>query len=727
MFLILHIFSTVYKPYVDKDENEVPGIVSFHFNRLHYIRCDYCCKYPHIVKQYVPKKSPAITTDQGTKFLSNVLKEHLDSKYHKECAKSHRISSAEVETAAAPMEIAISKANKSQIDNIGRLMIPVFLDGKRLNLPPHTWPSRQVAAEASYAYDSSNQSKSIIPENINLQYVNKPGHLELTTSIVQSYRETILRKINECVTISLRIDGSIDFTHVDKIYVMGKLINKDGSSELVFFGIGEQTERYATGLMAAVKEALKFAVEDPKIILRKVSSVVTDGTNMNIGEKNGLWALLEKEIKLAGSDIPLLKVWCAAHRSELAWKSVSKSVPEVSKILNVLSRMSSHFHSSPMRTRELQKIAKDKDLRLLMLPKIFEVRWSQFTFALLRSVLVSWQALIIYFQRNADDSECAGFLKYLIQLENLELIAVLADVLFAFSRLQKKFQSDQLTLISMKSHTDSMLTTLNSMQNHKIPGGCESKLAIQLVHDEDEDKKFFKSIELKFGSTTRRAAINVADVRTSILDALQHFLTERFEIDKNLLEKIIPFISFDKSVNVEEIHSLLAPDISLPNLYLQFNDFANSEHPIKDMNLNDQLLTLAKTVESRNAYAELITVFGRIRACTPHSSDVERLISANNRLKTKLRANMSIETENKYMFIHTNMPNLADWNPTLAAKIFLDEKNRRNRDTTPQSETTRRQVVFKGVFSEARTCNDNDDDEDDESDEGNDGRAIFDF
>ena len=71
----------------------------------------------------------------------------------------------------------------------------------------------------------------------------------------------------------------IEFTHVDKIYVMGKLINRDGSSELVFFSIGEQTERYAIDLVAAVKETLTFAVDNPKIILCKVSSVVTDGNN----------------------------------------------------------------------------------------------------------------------------------------------------------------------------------------------------------------------------------------------------------------------------------------------------------------------------------------------------------------------------------------------------------------------------------------------------------------
>lgn len=164
---------------------------------------------------------------------------------------------------------------------------------------------------------------------------------------------------------------------------------------------------------------------------------------MNSGDKSGLWVLIEKEIQSIGSEIPFTKVWCAAHRAELVWKDMAKSVPEVSKALSVLSKMSSYFHSSGLRTAELKKIATDRNMRLLMLPKIFEIRWSQFTFDLLRSVLVSWNALVIYFMQNGNDADCAGYLNYLTKLHTLQLVAFLADVLFAFSRFQKQLQSDQ--------------------------------------------------------------------------------------------------------------------------------------------------------------------------------------------------------------------------------------------------------------------------------------------
>lgn len=64
------------------------------------------------------------------------------------------------------------------------------------------------------------------------------------------------------------------------------------------------------------------------------------------------------------------------------------------------------------------------------------------------------------------------------------------------------------------------------------------------------------------------------------------------------------------------------------------------------------------------------------------------------------------------MFIHMNMPDLSQWNPIGAAKLFVEEKTSRHRDVTPVNETTRRQVYFKGVFPEAKMCADVDENDD---------------
>ena len=55
----------------------------------------------------------------------------------------------------------------------------------------------------------------------------------------------------------------------------------------------------------------------------------------------------------------------------------------------------------------------------------------------------------------------------------------------------------------------------------------------------------------------------------------------------------------------------------------------------------------------------------------PHSSDVERIISANNCPKYVHRNRMKIETENNQLFIHYNMPDLEHWNPRPAVLALL--------------------------------------------------------
>lgn len=119
----------------------------------------------------------------------------------------------------------------------------------------------------------------------------------------------------------------------------------------------------------------------------------------------------------------------------------------------------------------------------------------------------------------------------------------------------------------MKSHVNSILRTLDGMKNVELPRGFERNLDTQLTHEMNEDKVFLKSIELQTVCPSRRAVTCFVDVRKDILDALSKFLTQRFKIDEPLLEKITPFISFSQDSDIKEIHSLLAPDISLPDLY----------------------------------------------------------------------------------------------------------------------------------------------------------------
>lgn len=496
------------------------------------MRCQICAKYPHIVKQFNPRKPLQIASEKGTRAIAHTLNAHLKSQCHAACLQADRVSSLRIEERpSTSMEVSIGNVNRKSVSRVGKLMLQVYLDAKLLNLPAHSWPARHVAGEASSAYDAENQSRPTIADNINLQYVNPHGHHELMSSIVKSYHQEFVKKIDDAWAISLRVDGSVDFTQIDKIYVMAKIINLDGSSELLFIGVGKQTQRKAIGLKNAVMEASKAAINDPKQLLRTVSFLCTDGTNVNTDDRTSLWQLLDQEMITIDSGIPLLKIWCAAHRAELVWKDSSEKFSAVGKVLSVLSSIASYFNQSGLRRADL-----DNNLTVFRLPKIFEIRWTQFTFTLIRNVLFSWKTLVLYFEKNKEEAACGGFRQY---LENLELIVFLADVLFVFQRFQKNLQSDRLTLISMMSQNAAIKKSLEQMETTPLVGAFENKLAEKITIEAD-GKKYLKGIELLVQSCSlrRQHVESFPELRKNILVSIRTFLDERFDADEALLQLI---------------------------------------------------------------------------------------------------------------------------------------------------------------------------------------------
>ena len=120
--------------------------------------------------------------------------------------------------------------------------------------------------------------------------------------MINSHRKTLANTIKESFASYLRCDGSIDRTQVDKIFTMLKIIDKDAHEQLLFVGAKESEETGAAGCLNAFKDSCAETEAGMDFsILQEVSSIVIDGTNMNIGERGGLWALLEKLRLLATS------------------------------------------------------------------------------------------------------------------------------------------------------------------------------------------------------------------------------------------------------------------------------------------------------------------------------------------------------------------------------------------------------------------------------------------
>lgn len=557
--------------------------------------------------------------------------------------------------------------------------------------------------------------------------------------IATAEKNIIANKIENCISLSLRVDGSVDRTCLDKIYVIAKMVNKSGELESIFVGVGVQSERKASGLFSAMKEIINHNGENLfEMCIKKSTSFVTDGAGVNTGERNGLWAIIDEEAKRIGIPQKIVKIWCAAHRSDLVLKDLKEKVPSVDKMLDTLKNISSHFHVSAMRTSALEKVAKENKTELMQLPKYFEIRWAEFTYRLLNSILVSWNSLVIYFSQSNDAVE-KHFKEYLTNHQNLLFITFMADVIYCFKAFQQKIQADDTNIITLNKHINWFRNKVEIMNTSDLGEGwaCKLESAVIITTVEQEvdntltqvEVRTLKGIVLTGATESRNTRSNNSQnnnmrnsviLRRKVTKCILQFLNERFAVDEKLVETIGPFCKLDPNANVKEVLELIAPDANDFEVRMQFDELCQIPE-LRNVSLLKLLPRLAAS-KTEN-FSDIINVFARLVAATPHSADVERSISANNRLKTSGRASFDIESENKWLYIHFNLPVLENWDPRKTVVVWMNRKSRRNHELTIEASEngtrkTTSQVYFKGIFEKASKRKlDSEDDSDDQNEE----------
>lgn len=239
------------------DFNSYVGIIKKwkpHVGVGNRIRCEICFKYQDTVRMYgVSRRNAQITTAEGTGNRTDVLKAHLITPYHLACMKRHareqskdqRRENGDVDiggsSAHTTLERMVSALNAEKSDTISRFMMATYTDAKVLTSSAFSWPARIFTSEYARNYHindrSGNREKM---RKTNLQYMNPMAHSDFLECIVDVDRHVVSEKLASCLAMSLRADGSIDRTNIDKIYLLARIINVSGDMETLFLGIGEQ-------------------------------------------------------------------------------------------------------------------------------------------------------------------------------------------------------------------------------------------------------------------------------------------------------------------------------------------------------------------------------------------------------------------------------------------------------------------------------------------------------
>jgi hypothetical protein len=582
-------------------------------------------------------------------------------------------------------------------------MFTLYNDAKRGTLSAWSWPSREVASMRGNQFNISDDFTPLQAGEVGTNYLSPEMYRSFLSSNVQADLPRFRANMQESVALSLHVDGSVDRTQVDNIHIMGKVVSKQGLMNLAFLGFEEPECRGAQGYMKAVKEAtqISWAWET---VLNAMSSIVTDGASINTGEKGGLWSLLESQIKAQDQNKPLLKIWCAAHRAALAWENLTSSVVEAMNIVRSCASLSTFFHTSALRNRELRSKASELNLKLVQFPPLFEVRWTEFTHSLLSAILQSWQALVAYFQRererenkDTDRTTRQGFLKTLTSLDKLRLLCVMCDLAYLYKRFQKHMDGDNIVSFDIKLFASQFLQSVQNLKNRSLLGGLEEQLNERLVRKGDVFT--LHGVELTVDTPRRTSQCNkfVTDkrsfmaIRNEILETIENFVQQR--LDTGEFSALSPLEKFDSNVTDDQLkqrHAKICPEMALIDFATSYREAA-ADRRLAEKKCSG-CLTLLGAVPS---WRSLFVAVARVAAATPSSSDVERLISYYNLVKTRDRSSLDKSRMKDYLHVRFNMPCLSEFDPLPAVRHWLEAKDRRSKCTTVKSTA---QEWYRHVF-----------------------------
>ena len=124
-----------------------------------------------------------------------------------------------------------------------------------------------------------------------------------------------------------------------------------------------------------------------------------------------------------------------------------------------------------------------------------------------------------------------------------------------------------------------------------------------------------------------------------VVASLIEFITQRTEIDKELASILKPFVVLSPAADLTEVHRVICNDLDLEAFAQEYDNILQSED-IDQLRIK-KLPPLISILSNSEFFKTITTALSRILAAKPQSSDVERLISCSNILKSPGRSSMN--------------------------------------------------------------------------------------
>jgi len=227
---------------------------------------------------------------------------------------------------------------------------------------------------------------------------------DLLFTIAEADTRTFAERFKSIFALSLRVDGAVDKQRIDNKHAMTKYVTTGGELKTVYLGFSESDERGSAGLYSA-----GVSWQD---VFNKATSIVTDGESANTGQHYSLSTYLTDErCKGDTPALPLVKIWCAVHRSQLAYKDMATTVPEISHLLTDCKAVATFYNVSAVKMKGIKEEARQNNTTVYQFyfPSVKNIRFTKYSYTLLSNILKKYKSMMVHLNDLAS-AEATGLL-----------------------------------------------------------------------------------------------------------------------------------------------------------------------------------------------------------------------------------------------------------------------------------------------------------------------------
>ena len=390
---------------------------------------------------------------------TEMLKQHNDSKGHKDGAISARMAVQAKETGTVvDLQLAASAKQAEAQRQMNRAVLLkllrsiYFLTKSRI---PHTTTFEDII-ELQIANGDALLKQHVEQGPSNAQYTSKFSSVSLIEAIDTWIERRLMSSSKSSPFFSLLADECQDVSTQEELSLCCRWV-VDGHSEEHFMTILHIRSLDAETLASTIT----FYVESQGLNIKRLIGQGCDGAAPFSGKNTGVQRRMRT---LSGH---ALYIHCSCHRLQLASIQAADSVPQIKKFFGMLLSLWKLFYYSPQKAEKLKEVQSVLNLPELKVIKPSSTRWLSHE-RCIRAIRKELPAIILtlqeLYERNGD-AEAFGVQSILSSFEGVATVIILSEILNLVATFNCFMQWKATDFSRLKVILDSTLGQLKALKD----------------------------------------------------------------------------------------------------------------------------------------------------------------------------------------------------------------------------------------------------------------------